>query len=218
MRTANFVRFIVALALVVGFAVPSFAGFANVTFFALPGYNHATVTAPGGQTFSNVFGTVDMTVTASGPFSFPSSISADQKTIGSGHTVNSGLPNVFNFAFSQPINLVLQYKTVDSQERLTAVGGSAPLTSQNSGANPTITSIAGGVQITGNGTGISPTGASNGELLFAGATSLRVEHLPLPGRNNKFEFLMVGAQVPEPASFGLIGSLALGLLGLRRRG
>jgi hypothetical protein len=220
MRTSTFARIVVALALVVGFAAPSFAAFPGVTYFRFNGYDHALVTAPGGQTFNDVFGTLDVTVTASGPFSFPSSISADKKTINGGHVVNSGAANILNFVFSQPIDLVVNYKTVDSQERLTVVGGSAPQTMQNSGANPTINSIAGGVTVVGNGTGINPTGASNGELLFSGATTLRVEHLPLPGRNNKFEFVMVGAQriVPEPGSLSLIGTLALGLLGLRRRG
>ncbi len=219
MRTAIFARIVIALALVVGFATPSFAGFPNVTFFKFNGFDHATVATPAGQTFNDVFGTLDVTATASGPFSYPSSISADKKTISEGHTLNSGNANVFNLAFSQPINLVVQYKTVDSQERLTVIGGSVPQTLQNSGANPTIGAIAGGVQIIGNGTGIGPNGASNGELLFTGATSLKIEHLALPGRNNKFEFLMIGAQsvVPEPASIGLFGSLALGLLGLRRR-
>lgn len=219
MRTAFALRFAAALAFAVAFSIPSFAGFADVTFFKFNGYNHATAATAAGQTFNDVFGTLDVTVRASGPFSFPSSISADSRTIQGGHTVNSGNPNILNVAFSQPTNIVVQYKTVDSQERLTVIGGGAPQTMHNSGAVPTITPVAGGVQIVGNGTGISPTGASNGELLFTATQSLRIEHLPLPGRNNKFEFIMIGAQsvIPEPGSFGLIGTLALGLLGWRRR-
>lgn len=220
MRTATFARFVAALTVVLGFVAPASAGFANVQWFRFPGYTHAQVTG-GGQVFNDVFGTVDVTVTASGPFSFPSGISADAKTIKGGHLNAFEAANNYHFAFSQPLELIVQYKTVDNQEMATIIGGSNPASSHNFGAVATLTPVAGGVQVVGNGTGQDPvTGASNGEVKFAATNSLDISHIALGARKNKFEYFMIGVQVvPEPTSMSLLGITLLGgLAAFRRRG
>ncbi len=177
----------------------------DVDFFAFPGWNHALITG-GGQTFNDVFGTVDVTVTAVGSFTI------DSKVKGSGNEVivsGQATPgsNTFTFSLSQPLPIIINYQTVDLQEKLVVTSTGAMSNTHLYGGNPMVTSLPGSLQIMGTGFGVGATGSSRGYVEVASVSSFTVTHTGT--RNNKFEAFRIGTPtVPEPTG------LALGLLGL----
>jgi hypothetical protein len=189
-------------------ASPSFALLSDVVYFDFSGWDNSLVTSPGGQTFNNIFGDVDVTVEASGALSVPTKFTAQ--------SIKSGLlepgTNTFQFTFSEPLRLVVRTYTVDSQERAGIFTTSSESYFHNAGANPTVTSFMSGIRLVGNGTGISPTGAADGETLTGVTSLLTVTHQGF--RTNKYEQISVGTLVPEPNSVSLFG---IGLLGLVMR-
>ncbi len=187
----------------------------DVDFFAFPGWNHALITG-GGQTFNDVFGTVDVTVTAVGSFTIDSKVKGtSNEVIVSGQATPGS--NTFMFNLSAPLPILVNYQTVDLQEKL-IVSSSGSMSNTHLAGGPSMqTALPGSLQVMGTGFGVSPTGASAGYVQISSVSSFSVTHTGTA--NNKFEAIRIGTvPVPEPTG------LALSLMGLllplafRRRG
>ena len=183
------------------------------TFFDFSGWDD-TLIQGGGQTFTDIVGNVDVTVTTFGSFT-STSASLNGTTINTDHaTPNSAS---LRFIFSQPLDLVIATKTVDADEvhSIFAVG-SESYTNQ-SGADPTVTPVGSGIAIAGTSFGINPTGASFGETTTGPSSVLTLTYEAL--NTEKFGQWMIGGTVvvPEPNSVALLGIGGLGMLMQFRR-
>lgn len=184
----------------------------DVDFFAFPGWNHALITGAG-QTFNDVFGTVDVTVTAFGSFSLPSKVNGSPQEVIVDGMLTPG-SDTFVFTLSAPLPIVVAYQTVDSQEKL-IIGSTGTMTNTQLLGSPSMLTTAPGIlQIMGTGLGVSPTGASRGYVEVSSVSSFTVTHEGL--KNNKFEAFRIGTVVPEPTGLALLFGLLP--LALRRRG
>ncbi len=185
-------------------------GLTDVQYFDFTGWDNSLVTSPAGQTFNDIFGSVDVTVTSSGDFPIPTSYAVGWIAMG-------GLPtpsaNTLNFTFSEPLRFVLKTNTVDKDENLTIEAATGKSYFNSRGAQPNLSSVGNEYTINGNGFGLDPvTGSSQGEVLFSSTVlSFGVTHESLSRTSTKYERIMVGTLVPEPNSCGL---LFIGLLGM----
>jgi hypothetical protein len=174
---------------------------ANAEWIDFTGWDDSAINA-GGQTFEDVCGDIDVTVTGIGN-SFPTSFSGNDIFIG-GNTDAMSL----TFTFSGAVDATMDIHTLDPDEILTITGGNPATYSHIFGAVPTQT---GNLILQGNGFGINPTGASHGEMDLGTVTSFTVSYEALS--DNKFERFSVGCSeaVPEPGSIALvlIGGLSL---------
>lgn len=185
---------------------------ASLVWLNFAGWNHNQITS-GGQTFTDIFGDLDVQVTSTGSHPVNSAFSGSGNWIS---TANNTAANQFMFTFSKPINVAVEVRTLDSQEEMTITTGGTKTYSHIFGALPTLT---GNLKLTGNGTGINPTGATRGIVNSTSTTSLIVDYNAL--HNNKFEFFRIGTNdnptVPEPSSGVIFALGSLGLLRARRR-
>ena len=184
----------------------------DATFFDFVGWDHDIVSSPSGQTFTDIFEDVDVTVSLIGTFDVDTGFGGGFVDTG-GHLVPGS--HSLRFTFSENIPTVVEYATVDSDETLSVFNAGSEQSFPISGAAPTVAFPSGGISVTGNGQGIDPvTGASSGQILTNG-TFLTVTHTATA--DLKFERVRIGTLVPEPNSFGLIAIGGLALIGKRRR-
>lgn len=185
----------------------------DVTWFTFPGWDNTLVTGAG-QTFDNVFGTVDTDVFVAGSLTLPTKIKGvTQNVVISAHATPGS--NTFHFTLSAPLRLVINYQTVDTQELFIVESSGSMTNVQLNGAPAVVTFGPDTVQIQGSANGISPTGAARGYVRTSPVSSFNVTHVGL--RNNKFESFRVGVPIPEPSGMGLIG-LAILPFAIARRG
>ena len=171
------------------------------------GWDHTTITTSG-QTFSNISGDIDVTVTGSGV--------NEVVSIFDGTNVRTGADTgsmEFVFSFSQPLDLVVDVQSTDLLERIDVSTDGVLNYSHLLGAMPDVN---GSLVIHGNGFGFdSATGSARGYFTVGQASQLTWSYSSVA--DNKFEWFRLGTQaVPEPQSLGWIGGLVL-LANLRRR-
>ncbi len=209
MRTNNITA--TFFAIVLGLCATSYA---QVQFFDFSGWDDSLIQG-GGQTFTDVVGNVDVTISTFGSFT---TTSAGGTTITTNHAAPAS--SSLRFAFSEPLELVIATKTVDADETHSIFGIGPEAYSHGSGATPTVATTGSGISITGVAYGISPTGASFGETTTGPTSVLTLTYEALgttaPGLE-KYGQWMVGAVVPEPNSVALLGIGGLGMLMQFRR-
>ena len=174
-----------------------------IDWFDFTGWDHALVTGPG-QAFTNIHGGVDVTVTGTPGNSVISSFDGDIRT-GGNHDTHS-----FTFSFSQPLDLILDVKSIDLYETLTTTSSSPISYTHSLGAAPTQT---GTLTIHGNGVGFGANGAARGQQSLGMTSSVVWTYTA--HRAEKYERFRLGvAVVPEPGACGLlVGMLLLPLRG-----
>ena len=183
----------------------SSSAFAQVQFFDFSGWDDSLIQG-GGQTFTDIVGNVDVTVTSIGSFTSTSGIGTNIST-------DHATPNSasLRFVFSEPLDLVVSTKTVDADE-VQSIFAIGPETYTNqSGAAPVVTPVGSGISIAGTSFGISPTGASFGETTTGPSQLLTLTYEALS--TDKFgDWMIGGTVVPEPNSIALLGIGGLGML------
>jgi hypothetical protein len=214
MRTNNsFVLGILTFALLLSASVQA----STIEYIDFSAWDHNLIIG-GGQTFSDVAGDVDLVVTSVGDFDGPSS--GNVNGFSSFHTEPGS--HSFRFTFSAPLDLVVDTRTVDSNEVHSIFSTAVESYTNTSGAPAVVSAVGTGISITGSGFGINPTGAAFGTTtLDAPVTRLTLGYRALSTPPNKFGQWRVGVvtpAVPEPAAVSLFGIGVLGmLLRLRRR-
>lgn len=188
----------------------------DIDWFDFTGWNHALI-AGSGQTFNDVIGTVDLTVTASGSFTIDSKAKGlNNEVIVSGHATPG--TNTFNFTLSEPLPIVINYQTVDLMEMLTINSPGIMTNTSIYGGMPLVVLNPGSLQLRGTGLGVGPAGASRGLVEISPVSSFTVTHVGLS--NDKYEAFRIGTPVPEPTglAWGVLGLLAATRLRSARRG
>ncbi|MEM7284625.1 MAG: PEP-CTERM sorting domain-containing protein [Pseudomonadota bacterium] len=174
---------------------------ANAEWLDFTGWDESLITG-GGQTFNNVCGDTNVTVTGT-TSSFATSFSGDDIFIG-GNTDSLS----FTFTFDAPVNAMMDIHTLDSDEVLTITGGNPATYNHVFGNMP---NQSGSLVLSGTAYGISPTGASHGEIDLGTVSSFTVSYEAL--KDNKFDRFSVGCSevVPEPGTLMLIllGGMAM---------
>ncbi len=177
----------------------------TIQWLDFTGWDHAQVTG-GGQTFTHIWGPIDVTVTGTPGNSLVSSYDGDIRTGGNNDS------HSFMFNFSAPLDLVLDVKSIDRYEVLTTSSGNPITYTHTLGALPT---ESGNLTITGNGVGLSATGALRGQKGLGITSSVNWSYTAL--RTNKYERFRLGTVVvPEPGSLSLLAAALLLPLRFRR--
>jgi hypothetical protein len=195
----------------------STSAFGSFTMLDFTGWDHSLI-SNGGQTFDDICGDIDVTVTSIGMFDGPSSGNA--LGFSSFHTDPGA--HSFRLVFSAPLDLMIETLTVDPNEVQSIFTTANETYVNNSGAPATVTPTGTGIAITGNGFGINPTGAAFGTTtLDAPVTTVTLTYQALSTPPNKYGQWRIFADkpvVPEPNAIALMGVGALGmLLQLRKR-
>ena len=194
------------------FTSVSFGFVTDVVYLDFQGWDNAAVMSPAGQTFTDIYEDVDVTVTAVGDFDLATGYGGGWINTG-GHLVPGS--HSLRFSFSEEIPTIVEFETIDSEESLGVYNSGSEVLCNISGAAPTGVRSGGGLIVTGNGTGIDAfSGASHGQIMTFGRF-LTVTHGALA--DQKYERIKVGTLVPEPNAFGLLMIGGLGLLGRRRK-
>lgn len=180
-------------------------------------WDHSMIIA-GGQTFEDICGDIDVTVTASGDFTSPSEY---QTTIVGGLTalqtaLEPGGNQSYTFSFSEAVPLVLDIDLLDSFETLQITSDGSTTYVHDSGSFPTLTQSGSTLTLTGTSFGTGPGGAAIGNIRLGNATEITLDYEAF-GNFTKFGAFALGKAVPEPGSMGLL-MLGIGsILGATRR-
>ncbi len=188
------------------------------------GWDHGAITT-GGQTFTDICGDIDATVSASGTFASSSDFAIT--TAGGSAAIRSQHdgPGVqtFTFDFTSPIDIELDLAILDANEMFTVITNGNESYMHMSGAVPTVTnpfaaSAGTGILVEGASFGLDPaTGASSGIIKADGVTSLVVSYESINAAGSQFGEFSITKTVPEPGSLPLLGMGILGLINSRRR-
>ena len=193
-------------ALIIGLSSSAF----SQEFFDFSGWDDSLIQG-GGQTFTDIVGNVDVTVSTIGSFT---STSGSGTVIGTNHA--SPASSSLRFVFSEPLEIVVATKTVDASETHSIFGVGTETYTHESGAVPDVLTVGSGISITGTSFGISPTGASFGETTTGPTSVLTLTYEALA--TDKFgQWMIGGTVVPEPNSIALLGIGGLGMLMQFRR-
>ncbi|MCA9262219.1 MAG: PEP-CTERM sorting domain-containing protein [Planctomycetales bacterium] len=211
MRTFN-IQFAIVAAVVLS-AGTAFSAIpdSQLTYIPFPGWDHSQVISAAGQTFTDVYGDVDVTVRQLADSGVNSSAT------GAGRIATGRLQkgsHSFRFTFSKPLPLVVEHQTTDLEEIFSVFTSGTETYMQLSG-NPVVVSPNGsGISVAGQGFGTN-AGAAVGQIIIDSAKTVTVTHQSL-NDNDKFERFRF-AVIPEPSSFGLTAFAMLGLLFRRKR-
>ena len=212
MRTNNLT--VTFCAIIFGLCASSFAGMSDVEYFDFSGWDDGLI-SNGGQTFTDVCGDIDVTVTSFGTFTSTGAAGTQVMT----HHATPASASL-KFTFSQPLELVVATNTVDADEVHSIFGVGPESYTHESGAAPTVATVGSGISITGNGYGINPTGAAFGDTTTGPTAVLTLTYEALgttaPGLE-KYGQWMIGKVVPEPNSVALLGIGGFGMLMQLRR-
>ncbi len=190
------------------------AGGLDVSWFDFTGWSHGQVTG-GGMLFEDVSADVDVMITAVGTFPFETTFNGTRITTGQVTPCRQSFTFTF---FGVPVDtqLVIEVPTLDSQERMTIAAPGVESYIHESGGIPLITEANGHFSMTGVDTRFPPVstpGATHGYVLTGAQAqsqfSIVVSYDTLSP--NKFEYLRVGAVVPEPSSIALCGFSLMGM-------
>ena len=199
-------------------STPAFGFLQGVDYLQFDGWDHNLI-ADVGQTFTDLYEDVDVTVTLEGEFDIPTRYAPGIGWINiGGHRVPG--THALRFSFSEPVPVVVRADTVDMNEHFIVSADGEKEYFVIRGAMPTVANpgpIANSILLRGKGFGLDPmTGASSGQILIHGETTdVRVEHEALA--NEKYERIMIGVvAVPEPQTF-VLAALACLLVCCRRR-
>lgn len=182
----------------------------------------------GGQSFQDVHGDVDVLVTASGTFLSGTNFTATTSTNGISHgSINAdvGVPGgtqVFNFTFSRPVPVVVDFDLLDAQEILTITGGvSTPVYNHGGGLTPVDPTpgspMVSELRLQGLAFGNSPSGASVGSVDLGMVSNFSMKYDISGATRTKYNSFTLGIAVPEPNSQGLLAFGFIGLLGVVRK-
>ncbi len=215
MRTQNTLWASFAATLIM--SASAFAGLSDVVYFNFAGWDQDLI-VNGGQTFTDIYEDIDVTVTPLGTGMFDGT-PGSKFTGGLIRTkhVDPGA-HTFRFTFSEPLRLVIKTETIDPKESVTISTSSTETYFHESGAPPTITPSMSGISITGNGFRVAPNGSAFGETLTGEASVLTVSYRAMNNVMTKYNQFAIGTLVPEPNAIALLGIGGLGmLLQLRKR-
>lgn len=183
--------------------------------------------AGGSQTFADVCGDIDVTVTTNGAFDAAAEYSASMAgAFSSSHLGESAMEeHSFTFTFSSPMDVVVETYSVDGLEELEISSQGVETYVNKEGSAPTVSNTGSGVLLDGNGFGQDPvTGAADGYVNIAapasGPFSVTVTYRADPSLGlTKYGSFAIskGMAVPEPNSAGLLGIGMLLCLGRVRR-
>lgn len=194
MKRLNCCSLLLATMLLGGYATSARA---STLWLSFPGWNHNTITTTG-QTFLGVLPGIDVTVTGT-----PNSFLASTFTPQGIRTGVSAGSQQFTFAFTAPVDLVVDVQSLDRFESLTVTTGGPIGYTHSLGAIP---SQANSITLLGNGVGLGIHGAARGLLALGSVSSFTWDYAS--DRTFKYERFRVGSQiVPEPS-----GLLPLGLI------
>ncbi len=205
MRTYNHIS--ISVLFLLSLSVNAFAGFSPVEYFNFTGWDHDLI-SNGGQTFEDICGDLDVTVTSIGEFDAPTTIGVAGVTITTFHAQPGS--NSLRFDFSEPVRLVVASETVDANEKQSVFTAGTETYMNTSGAAATVTPNGSGITIMGTAFRITPTGASFGQTLTSPVSTVTLGYEALA--INKYGQWKVGKLVPEPNSIALLGIGGLGLL------
>lgn len=201
----------------------AFATCGNAQVLDFTGWDHGTVSG-GGQTFTDICGDLDVTVSTDGTFdadsTFALTMDGGTSAIRSSH--DGPGEHCFTFEFSEAIDLSLDMMILDANEIFTVTTNGDESYMHMSGSAPIETyPVAGphgtGIMLEGVGFGLDPlTGAGTGIIKAEGVTSLTVCYESLADGTQYGDFL-VSKVVPEPGSLPLLLIGGLGLLNTTRR-
>lgn len=180
----------------------------------------------GSQTFDDICGDIDVTVTANGDFDAPTLYNATMNGgISSEHAPSSMTEeHSFTFTFSSPFDVILEARSLDGQEELEVSSQGVETYSHVAGTPAIASNTATGVLLDGNGFGMGPGGASTSQVRIdapaSGPFSVTVTYRADPndlGITKYGNFTLFKAPVPEPQSAALFGIGLIGMCGRIRR-
>lgn len=177
-----------------------------IEWMGFTAWDHNSITTTG-QTFTDICGDLDVTVTGLAGSGAYTSISR-------GIQVHSGADAdsvYFTFAFSQPTDLVVEVQSLDLSETLNISSDSTAIYTHVLGAVP---NQSGNLTLSGNGNGFGATGSARGIIEVGNASTLTWAY---SSTGRKFERFRIGKQiVPEPSALTLLGLGSIAILRRRR--
>jgi len=185
--------------------------------FEFNGWDHSLISTVG-QTFNDVSGDLDVMVESVGAFDADSTYvlsatgSGMVAAIRSDHTGIGSHSLIFHF--SRPIDAIVDFTRLDTQELLGVYGIGSEVYTHVEGNSPTEMIDGSGITLQGNGFGPS---ATNGYVQSGPTSVLTVSYRSLGAGTTKYQDFNVGQVVPEPGCGSLLALSLLGLLPAFRR-
>lgn len=204
-------------------------GAVNAQELDFTGWDSTALSMDGGsQTFSDICGSIDVTVTANGEFDAPSQYAAtmDGSVISSEHAPSSMTEeHSFTFSFSSPFDVIVEVLSLDRSEEYEVSSQGAETYSNIVGMAPVVSTVGSGLLLDGTGFGQGPNGAAIGQVAVdapeSGPFSVTVTYRADATSSNITKYgsfrLLKAPSVPEPQSAALFGIGLLGMCGRIRR-